>query len=136
MKSGLWGTWSRELGVAVCFLGVCESSSRPRPPSGILPTAHPVGEGAVFFVFFPSSFFFFFLGAGATRPHQTMAFCCKQSQRRLPGAPSLPSSSLKAPGSSPACLPASPDCLSNKSTLQLRWPFHSPPPPHHPPTQH
>lgn len=41
------------------------------PPSGILPRAHPVGAGAL---------------EPAVRPHQTMAFCCKQSKGSLPGA--------------------------------------------------
>lgn len=61
------------------------------PPSGILPRAHPVGAGAL---------------EPAARPHQTMAFCCKQSQGSLPGALSLfltlplsPSTRLR-PGSS------------------------------------
>lgn len=41
------------------------------PPSGILPRVHPVGAGAL---------------EPAVWPHQTMAFCCKQSQGSLPGA--------------------------------------------------
>lgn len=51
--------------------------SSPRSASGILPTAHPVAEEAWF-------------EAEGLRSHQTMAFCCKQRQGRLPGAPSLP----------------------------------------------
>lgn len=62
------------------FLGVHKFSS-PRSLSGISPTAHPVGEEAWF-------------EAGALRPHQTMAFCCKQRQGSLPGAPSSLSLSL------------------------------------------
>ncbi|MED6273682.1 hypothetical protein CHARACLAT_008999 [Characodon lateralis] len=57
------------------------------PPSGILPRAHPVGVGAV---------------EPAVRAHQTMAFCCKQSQGSLPGALSL-SLSLPFTARCPAC---------------------------------
>ena len=59
------------------------------PPSGILPRAHPVGAGAL---------------EPAARPHQTMAFCCKQSQGSLPGALSLCLSSATH-GPDPVCLP-------------------------------
>lgn len=99
--------------------------SSPRPASGILPTAHPVGEEAWF-------------EAEAPRSHQTMAFCCKQRQGGLPGAPSpshafcvslLPhtpvippvlcfSASSPLDGVQPASPYAtSPNCLSDRFTL-------------------
>ncbi len=48
--------------------------SSPRSVSGIVPTAHLVAEEAWF-------------EAEGLRPHQTMAFCCKQRQGWLPWGP-------------------------------------------------
>lgn len=79
------------------------------PPSGILPRVHPVGAGAL---------------EPAVWPHQTMAFCCKQSWGSLPGASFSRSLSLccrsQPEPSLPACHNSGPsDPCSPRTSTQF-----------------